>query len=105
MDFTIYSTTPTTDPSIAYVRFNSSSSGDWVGKGGSTSREVSFFGTTFNSISSTYTDYNYSMTYSNGVATLTNGTTTKTSNQTLTTLSILTSNGGSQLKNIKIKPL
>ena len=104
LDFTIYSTIPTTDPSIAFVRFNSSS-GVWMGKGSSTSRNVSFFGTTFNSISSTYTDYDYSMTYENGVATLTDGTTTKTSTQSLSKLYLLASNGGSQLKNIKLKPL
>ena len=105
LDFTIYSTLPTTDPSIAYVRFESSTSSKWIGKGGSTSRDVYFFGTVFNTIANTYTDYDYSMTYENGVATLTDGTTTETSTQSLSTLYQLTSNGGSQLKNIKIKPL
>ena len=104
LDFTIYSTKPTTDPSLAYFRFNSSS-GIWCGKGGSTSRVVSFFGNSFSQITNVNTDYNFTLTYENGVATLTDGTNTQTSSQTLTKLYVFNSRGGSQLKNIKLKPL
>ena len=104
LDFTIYSTNILLDPSVAFFRFQSST-GIFIGKGSSTSANVQFFGTTFNQITETNTDYNYSMTYKNGVATLTDGTTTQTSTKTLTKLYLLNSQGDSQLKNLKIKPL
>ena len=104
LDFTIYSTNILIDPSVAFFRFQSSS-GIFIGKGSSNSANVQFFGSVFNQITETNTDYNYSMTYSNGVATLTDGTTTKTSTITLTKLYLLNSQGDSQLKNLKIKPL
>lgn len=104
LDFTIYSTKPTTDPSIAYLRFNSSR-GIWCGKGDSTSRVVSFFENSFSQITNANTDYNFTLTYENGVATLTDGTNTQTSSQTLTKLYLFSSKGGSQLKNIKLKQL
>ena len=105
VDFTIYSTNPTTDPSVAFLRFNSSS-GVWCGKGSSTSRAVySIGGTTFSQITNVNTDYNFTLTYENGVATVTDGTNTETSSQTLTKLYLFASKGGSQLKNIKLKPL
>ena len=104
LDFTIRSTNILIDPSVAFFRFQSSS-GIFIGKGSSNSANVQFFGSVFNQITETNTDYNYSMTYKNGVATLTDGTTTQTSTRTLTKLYLLNSQGDSQLKNLKIKPL
>jgi len=104
LDFTIRSTNILIDPSVAFFRFQSSS-GTFIGKGSSNSANVQFFGSVFNQITETNTDYNYSMTYENGVATLTDGTTTQTSTKSLTKLYLLNSQGDSQLKNLKIKPL
>ena len=103
LEFSILSSAPTTASSISLLRFNSSS-GVWCGKGSSGSANISLFGTTFSSITAN-TEYNYVLTYQNGVATLTDGTTTKTSSQTLTKLYLLASTTNSKLKEIKIKPL
>lgn len=103
IEFTLYSTSVSQNPSASFIRFNNSSGG-WIGKGSNYNGTISFFGTTFTTINSNI-KYNYVLTYENGVATLTNGTTTKTSSQTLTKIYTLTSWNYGKMLIVKIKPL
>lgn len=103
LEFTIFSSAPTTAPSVSLLRFNASN-GIWLGKGSSGSANITLFGTAFGSISAN-TEYNYVLTYEGSVASLTDGTTTKTSTQSLTKLYSLASTSNSILKEIKVKPL
>ena len=101
IDFTIYSTVLTSNTSIGFLRFNNAS-GVWIGKGNSTNRNIYFFDTIIRQITQTNTDYNFVLTYRNGITTLTDGTNTYTSTQSLDKLYSLVSNGGTRLKNIKL---
>ena len=105
IEFTIYSPNVAQNPSAAFLRFNSSN-GVWVGKGSNYNGNIYFVGTTtvFSTINSN-TEYNYVLTYENGVATLTDGTNTKSSTQTLTKLYTLVSWNYGKLLNVKVKPL
>lgn len=103
IEFTIYSPNVAQNPSAAFLRFNNSSGG-WVGKGSNYNGTISLFGTTFSTITSNR-EYDYVLTYQNGVATLTDGTTTKTSSQTLSKLYQLTSWNYGKLLIVKVKPL
>ena len=102
IDFGMYSTSPTTGTSIVLLRFNNSS-GVWCGKGGSSSRNISFNGTTLNSINNT--QYDYILRYDNGTGTLKVGENSISSTVNITKLYLIASRGGTHLNYIKIKPL
>ena len=104
IDFTIYSTVLTSNTSLGYLRFNNAS-GVFVGKAASLQTNIYFFDTIISQITQTNTDYNFVLTYRNGITTLTDGTNTYTSTQSLDKLYSLVSNGGTRLKNIKLKAL
>ena len=103
IEFTIYSPNVAQNPSAAFLRFNNSSGG-WVGKGSNYNGSIYFFGTIIGEITSNR-EYDYVLTYQNGVATLSDGTTTKTSSQTLSKLYQLTSWNYGKLLIVKVKPL
>ena len=89
----------------AFIRFNSSS-GPYVGKGATNSRNITFNGVTLHQIP-TSTDTEYTLSYDNGSCTLTSGADTITTSVSLTKLYSITAinTNHAHLKNIKIKPL
>lgn len=103
IDFGMYSTSPTTETSIGLLRFNNSS-GVWCGKGGSSSRTISFNGTTLNSINAN-TQYDYILRYENGTGTFKIEQSSISSTVNITKLYIIASRGGTHLNYVKIKPL
>ena len=103
IDFGMYSTAPTTGTSIGLLSFNNSS-GVWCGKGSSSSRSVSFNGTTLNNINAN-TQYDYKFQYQNGTATFKVGESSISSTISITKLYSIVSRGGTHINYVKIKPL
>lgn len=95
------------NPNYAYIRFNGSSDNLFVGKLGSSSRDVLLYNGSNQIIHQipVSTDTKYSLTYSNGSATLKSGNDTVTASMTLTKLYSLNATANGVIKNILIKPL
>lgn len=103
IDFGLYSTSTTTGTSVGLLRFNNSS-GVWCGKGGSASTQISFNGTTLNTIYAN-TQYDYIFRYENGTGTFKLGQSSISSTTNITKLYSIVSRGGTHLNYVKIKPL
>ena len=105
LTFKLYSRAATTDPSYAFMRFNSSS-GPYMGKGSSGNGKVGINSTTLNTISSNV-EYSYQLVYDGTTKMYIKDTSTSITVNTgaLTNLYMFTSSTNTDLTDIKIKPL
>ena len=105
LTFKLYSRNPTTDPSYAFMRFNSSS-GPYMGKGSSGNGKVGINSTVLQTISSDV-EYSYQLVYDGTTKMYIKDTSTSITVNTgaLTKLYMFTSSTHTDLTDIKIKPL
>lgn len=105
LTFKLYSRAATTDPSYAFMRFNSSS-GPYMGKGSSGNGKVGINSTTLQTISSNE-EYSYQLVYDGTTKMYINGTSISITVNTgaLTKLYMFASSTNTDLTDIKIKAL
>ena len=104
IEFTLWANSVGGYGGSAFLRFNNSS-GAYVGKGSSQSRNITINTTVLNQLP--VSEYKtFYLSFENGVATLTDGTDSITSSLTLTKLYQINSGGvNGKIKNVKIKAL